>query len=326
MTSASVIITATIAVPANTTAAAVQSTVFSNLGTTAAASTALGITVEAVPTITVSGGGEGGCDGGGCDGGGDDGGGGGGGGGGGAIIGGAAGGGGALLLVVVGIYCMKKRGKNLTTVSVEKGGTPAIKGDTATRKAATISPLPSTYSVELTKTPLGLGLSLTDDVVTEIKSDSQVARDGRIKVGFRKADPNPDPDPNRSPNPNQVGDRVVAVNGEAPTTANPSSTILQTAGTGTVVKLKFTSEQKAVSAVTEVGQNSSVSVDPSVSVSPSKARPLPPAVLAHDSQKMRRAAELLESWKLLPSELIYGDKVGAGGQADVYLGRWQVIP
>ena len=120
VTSASVIITATIAVPANTTAAAVQSTVSSNLGTTAAASTALGITVEAVPTITVSGGGEGGCDGGGCDGGGDDGGGGGGGGGGGAIIGGAAGGGGALLLVVVGIYCMKKRGKNLTTVNVDR--------------------------------------------------------------------------------------------------------------------------------------------------------------------------------------------------------------
>ena len=39
---------------------------------------------------------------------------------------------------------------------------------------------------------------------------------------------------------------------------------------------------------------------------------------------MRRAAELLEAWKLDPSELVYGDKVGAGGQADVYLGRWQV--
>jgi len=39
---------------------------------------------------------------------------------------------------------------------------------------------------------------------------------------------------------------------------------------------------------------------------------------------MRRAAELLESWKLEPSELIHGDKVGAGGQADVYLGTWQV--
>ena len=39
---------------------------------------------------------------------------------------------------------------------------------------------------------------------------------------------------------------------------------------------------------------------------------------------MRRAAELLESWKLEPSELVHGDKVGAGGQADVYVGCWQV--
>merc|ERR1719247_2760908 len=50
----SVIITATIAVPA-ATAAAVQATVSSNLGTAAAASTALGITVEAAPTITTTG-------------------------------------------------------------------------------------------------------------------------------------------------------------------------------------------------------------------------------------------------------------------------------
>ena len=34
----------------------------------------------------------------------------------------------------------------------------------------------STYSVELTKTPMGLGLSLTKDVVTEIKPDSQAAQ------------------------------------------------------------------------------------------------------------------------------------------------------
>ena len=52
VTAASVIITATIAVPATTTVAAVQSTVSSNLGTAAVASAALGITVEAVPTIT----------------------------------------------------------------------------------------------------------------------------------------------------------------------------------------------------------------------------------------------------------------------------------
>ena len=179
MAAASVIITATIAVPATTTAAAVQSTVSSNLGTTAAASAALGITVEAVPTIAVQAGSGGAGDGGGGNGGGE------GGGGGGAIIGGAAGGGGVLLLVVVGIYCMKTRDKSLTTVKVEKGRTPATKGDTATRKAATIYPLPTTYSVELTKTPLGLGLSLTDDVVTGIKPNSQAARDIRIRVGYR---------------------------------------------------------------------------------------------------------------------------------------------
>ena len=34
----------------------------------------------------------------------------------------------------------------------------------------------STYSVELTRTPMGLGLSLTKDVVTEIKPDSQAAQ------------------------------------------------------------------------------------------------------------------------------------------------------
>ena len=106
----------------------------------------------------------------------------------------------------------------------------------------------------------------------------------------------------------------MAVNGEAPTTAKPSSTILQGVGTGTVVKLEFMSEPQAVSAMTEAGQSSSVSA------SQSKAQ----AVQARDAQKMRRATELLECWKLDPSELVYGVKVGAGGQADVYLGRWQV--
>ena len=302
---ASVIITATIMVPASTTADAMQTTLSSRLGTASAASTALGITVESDPIITKSlaatptGGGDdtagtlAEASGSGA-----------------APIAAIGGGAAVAILLVVALaflYFRKKRmaagsqsSVALTAISLTTtkdndlaGGAPAAKGPTAT-----------TYLVELTKTPMGLGLSLTDDVVTEIKFDSQAARDGRIKVG----------------------DRVVTVNGEAPTTANPSSTILQTAGTGTVVKLKFTSGQKAVSAVTEVGQNSSVSADRSVSVSPSKARPLPPAVLARDSQKMRRAAELLESWKLSPSELIYGDKVGAGGQADVYVGRWQVIP
>ena len=110
----------------------------------------------------------------------------------------------------------------------------------------------------------------------------------------------------------------MAVNGEAPTTAKPSSTILQGIGTGTVVKLEFTSEPQAVSAITEAGQSSSVSA------SQSKVQTVSVAVKARDAQKMSRAAELLEAWKLDPSELVYGDKVGAGGQADVYLGRWQV--
>merc|ERR1719389_1068411 len=68
--------------------------------------------------------------------------------------------------------------------------------------------------------------------------------------------------------------------------------------------------------MTEAGQSLSVSA------SQSKAQ----AVQARDAQKMRRATELLECWKLDPSELVYGDKVGAGGQADVYLGRWQGLP
>ena len=49
---ASVRITATIAVPASTTADAVQTSLSSSFGTAADASTALGVTVEEVPTIT----------------------------------------------------------------------------------------------------------------------------------------------------------------------------------------------------------------------------------------------------------------------------------
>ena len=60
-----------------------------------------------------------------------------------------------------------------------ESGAPATKGPTATGKT-------TTYSVELTKTPMGLGLSLTDDVVTKINPNSQAARDGRIKVGYRR--------------------------------------------------------------------------------------------------------------------------------------------
>jgi len=66
---ASVIITATIKVPASTTSAAVQASLNSELGTAADASAALGITVESDPTISItepSAGGGGGGDGGGA--------------------------------------------------------------------------------------------------------------------------------------------------------------------------------------------------------------------------------------------------------------------
>ena len=394
---ASVIITATIVVPASTTPAAVQARLSATLGTAAAASAALGIPVESDPSITedskaaalaeeASGGGGPPTA---------------------AIGGGAA----AAILLVVGLiflYLRKKRTAGsqsavaLTAISLTSTKEKDLESG-ATRKTPT-------YSVELTKTPMGLGLRLADDLVTEIQSDSQAARDGRIKVG----------------------DRVVTVNGEAPTKAKPSSAILQATVAGTIVKLEFMSESKAVSAETEMGQSSSVSaeplkartikplkvriiklvrtqpgetfgfgvvgktttmlavssvdagglaeaaglqlddciltingfkvadreqmsellsslapgevctikvtrvhpfgrsqsssvsVDPSVSASPSKAQTAPGAELTRDLQKMRRAAELLESWKLDPSELVHGDKIGAGGQADVYAGRWQV--
>ena len=92
-----------------------------------------------------------------------------------------------LMLGLAFLYRRKKRSAasqssiGLTDISLTtkerdlEGGAPATKA--ATSEAAT-------YSIELTKTPLGLGLSLTDDVVTEIKPDSQAARGGRIKVGY----------------------------------------------------------------------------------------------------------------------------------------------
>ena len=51
---ASVLITATIAVPASTTPAAMQTTLSSSLGTAAAASTTLGVTVLSVPTVALA--------------------------------------------------------------------------------------------------------------------------------------------------------------------------------------------------------------------------------------------------------------------------------
>ena len=201
----------------------------------------------------------------------------------------------AKTLAAVAATCTRSIGAEKLEAKDEAQLHAAVR-DMCGRVVAEATRLTTTYSVELTKTPLGLGLSLADDFVTEVKPDSQAARDGRIKVG----------------------DRVVAVNGEAPTTAKPSSTILQGIGAGTIVKLEFTSEPQAVSAMTEAGQSSSVSA------SQSKAQTVSVAVKARDAQKMSGAAELLESWKLEPSELVHGNKVGSGGQADVYLGRWQV--
>ena len=91
-----------------------------------------------------------------------------------------------LLMVGLGfLYLRKKRMAGsqspvaLTAISL----TPTKEKDLESGSSATGKT--TTYSVELTKTPLGLGLSLTDDVVTEVKPDSQAARGGRIKVGNR---------------------------------------------------------------------------------------------------------------------------------------------
>ena len=77
----------------------------------------------------------------------------------------------------------------------------------------------STYAVELTKTPMGFGITLTaDGTVTEIKRGSQAARSGRIKLG----------------------DRLAAVNGEAPTKATPPTSLLAQQGLhGSTVKLEL---------------------------------------------------------------------------------------
>ena len=133
---------------------------------------------------------------------------------------------------------------------------------------ATIKKRP-TYSVELLKTPLGLGLTLgPNDDVTEISPDSQAARDGRIHVGHR----------------------VVSINGETPTTAKPSSIILQCIAAGSTVKLELARKPRrkhkcrevgareagaasidSISSATEMSQISSVSA----AAGASDARPLP---------------------------------------------------
>ena len=61
----------------------------------------------------------------------------------------------------------------------------------------------------------------------------------------------------------------MTVNGEAPTAAKPSSAILQATSAGTIVKLEFTSEPRAISAMTEAGQSSSISASQSKDRPPS---------------------------------------------------------
>ena len=217
ITPGSVLITATIAVPTSKTAEAVQTSLANSLGTADAASTVLGIPVESVPNIAVTtspatpvitnptspsppppsspsppppsesppgatGGATGGADAstataleGESDGGG------------GAPTAAIGGGAAVAILLAVGLGCYYLGKKRMaggsqspvaqTAISLSptkekdlESGAPATKGPTAT------------YSVELTKTPMGLGLSLADDVVTEVKPDSQAARGGRIKV------------------------------------------------------------------------------------------------------------------------------------------------
>ena len=79
---------------------------------------------------------------------------------------------------------------------------------------------PRRHAATLVKTPLGIGVRLDDDnVVTEVREDSQAARAGNI----------------------QVGDQIVAVNGVAPSATNPLAAILQGIVAGTELQLLFVS-------------------------------------------------------------------------------------
>ena len=71
-------------------------------------------------------------------------------------------------------------------VSLATTGEKDLESGSAATKGPAASGETTTYSVELTKTPMGLGLVLSGNVVTEVKPDSQAARGGRIKVGYRR--------------------------------------------------------------------------------------------------------------------------------------------
>ena len=100
-----------------------------------------------------------------------------------------------VLAIIIGlvVYMMKKTTTGNTSNNANSSSTTAVATPVAITVEMKAEPVVvrgknpmATYSVELTKSPLGLGLSLTDDVVTKVKPDSQAARGGRIKVGYRR--------------------------------------------------------------------------------------------------------------------------------------------
>ena len=58
----------------------------------------------------------------------------------------------------------------------------------------------------------------------------------------------------------------------------------------------------------------------------SQTQTIPLAMLAKDAGKQRAAAQLLDAWKISPNDLVFGEKLGEGGQADVFRGTYRGIP
>ena len=50
---------------------------------------------------------------------------------------------------------------------------------------------------------------------------------------------------------------------------------------------------------------------------------LPLARMAREKLKLRKASDLLEAWRLAPTDLRFGEEIGGGGQADVFKGKFQ---
>ena len=142
----------------------------------------------------------------------------------------------------------------------------AIVSCTGTRWAG--APPASTHAATLTKTPLGIGVSLDgDNVVTEVKEDSQAARAGNI----------------------QVGDQVVAINGVAPSATNPSAAILQGIAAGTELQLLFVS---AAARQQPAAIPTGVPAAPPPVVAPQPAPPAAPPAESEDDILARRLEAL----------------------------------